>query len=335
MQFHRTLLALPVAFTFACSSPSTDVAVAAQPDASVLPLDVAAVEDTPAAALPQFAAAPIVVNESPPERTLLEVEAMFHDEPERDFFDEGKTLASAGKPGEAVDAFRKALFTRPQAKTWAALGDAYIRSGDEGRGTECIEEALETEPGRIAAREQLVAAYLKTSDVEAARVHAEKLAQLDVMSASSHYLLGKTYMKLSMWQQAIESFATLLEIDPQSSWTHNNLGYSALMVGHTDLAVDHLEASIDLEPVTPAMFNNLGVAYERQGRGADALAAFFRAVEMKPAYVNAIINRERVRATLTSDERQLALEILQELKTSPIPTVTTASAGRMDELFDD
>jgi Flp pilus assembly protein TadD len=331
MHFQRTLLALPVAFTFACSQPSSDVAVAQADAAASVVTDVAAV-----ATVEPPAPAPVIAKESPPEpKTLLEVEALFHDEPDRDFFDEGKSLVASGKPGEAVDAFRKALFTNPQAKTWAALGDAYIRIGDSERGAQSLEEALETEPGRINVRESLVKAYLKDGDVGAARVHAEKLAQLDTTSASSHYLLGKAYMKSSMWEQAIASFDRSLEIAPAFSHAHNNLGFSALMVGKTELAVEHLEATIDLDPVEPYMLNNLGVAYERQGRGPDALAAFLRAVEMKPAYTNAIINRERVRATLTAGEHQLALEILDELKASPIPTVTTASADPTEDPFAD
>jgi tetratricopeptide (TPR) repeat protein len=293
---------------------------------------VAEAAPSPAAPAP----APVVAKkESPPPRTILEEESLFHDEGERDFFDEGKTLVAQGKPGEAIDAFRKSLYSRPQAKTWAALGQAYIATGQVERGASCLEEAIDVEPGRVAARETLVRAYLQTDDGDAARVHAEKLASLDPTSASSQYLLGKTYMKGAMWTQAIASFERSLEIEPANAHAHNNLGYSALMVGKNQLALEHLEAVIDLDPVEPYMMNNLGLAYERAGRAPDALAAYLRATEMKPGYTNAVINRERVRATLTADERELAFEILDELKRDPVPTVTTAAADPTEDAFAD
>jgi tetratricopeptide (TPR) repeat protein len=327
--FTRTLLLAPVAFAFACSEPKVEVADVTTADPAPLvadtPIDVVAKAD------------PFVpkaeTKESPPakEPTLLEKEAIFHDDTTTDFVSAGNDLVADSRPGEAIEMFRKALFAQPTPGVWAKLGESYVKAGQAERGIACLEEALEGATGNIRAREQVVRAYLDANDAAAARVHAERLAQLDAGSASSHFLLGRSYMKLSMWHEAVEAFDKSLEIEPTSSFAHNNLGYSALMIGANDLAVEHLEATIDLEPVRHYMLNNLGLAYERQGRGADALAAYLRAAELKPGYVNAIVNRDRVRMTLTEDERQLAIEILDELKTAPVPGVTTAAIDPTEE----
>jgi tetratricopeptide (TPR) repeat protein len=323
MQISRSFLILPVAFAFACNSESPTVSVA-EAVAQASPPSIEVVDALAVAAAEKTAA--IEVIETPKkEPTLLEKEALFHDDTTTDHVAAGKELMADERFGEAIDMFRKELFKQPRPSVWASLGDAYLSSGDSARGIACLEEALEGSSNDVASRARIVRAYLSADDAGSARAHAERLVQLDAGSASSHFVLGRSYMKLNMWEQAIEAFDNSLDIEPTSSFAHNNLGYSALMVGQTELAVEHLEATIDLAPVRHYMLNNLGVAYERQGRGADALAAFMRATEIKPGYVNAIVNRDRVRGMLGADERQLAMEILEELKTAPIMGVTTAS----------
>lgn len=260
------------------------------------------------------------------ERTLLEEEALFHDELETSWLAEGKRLMDEGKPGEAVTAFRRALFDMQDPDTWSALGYGYVASGQTERGIACLEEALRKDPSHVVAREKLTRAYL-TTDGGKARAHAEVLARTQPDDAAAHYTLGRAYMKLRMWSEAIGSFERSLSLDPTSSYAHNNLGYSALQVGQTELALEHLEAILDLSPKAPYMLNNLGLAYEKVGRGPDAYAAYLRALEMKPGYVNAAVNRDRVKVRLSDDEKAVALDILQELKAESVAGATTAAVG--------
>lgn len=255
--------------------------------------------------------------------TLLEQEALFHDQPDTSFFLEGKRLLDEGKPGEAVTAFRKALFDMQDADTWRALGESYLAAGERARGVACLEEALAKNPNLLVVRERLVRAYLDV-DAARARAHAEVLTRARPDDAGAHYALGRAYMKLSMWSEAIASFDRALGIDPSSSYAHNNLGYSALQIGKTELALQHLEAILDLSPQQPYMLNNLGIAYEKVGRGADAFAAYLRALELKPGYVNALVNKQRLQPTLSEAEQAVALEILEELSVEPVVGATTA-----------
>lgn len=260
------------------------------------------------------------------ERTLLEEEALFHDEMDAMFFLEGKRLMDEGKPGEAVTAFRKALFDTQDGETWGALGESYLAAGQRERGVACLEEALKKDPKLAVVREKLARAYL-TKDPGKARAHAEVLARTRTNDVGSHYVLGRAYMKLSMWNEAIASFERALTLDPTSSYAHNNLGYSALQVGRTELAVQHLEAILDLSPQAPYMMNNLGIAYEKVGRGADAYAAYLRALELQPDYVNAVVNKDRLHASLSDAEKAVALDILDELALEPVLGATTAAAA--------
>lgn len=314
----------------ACGEEATAVAkapivmqepVAEQPIAAVEAQPVVASEPRVATAEPE--------REHP--RSLLEQEALYHDD-DTDWLAEGRRLLDEKRPGEAVDALRKALFDRPDGETFALLGTSYVAAGQPERGIACLEESLVLDDTSSEVRARVARASLAAGDAERAARHATVLAKVRAEDASAHYLLAKSYMQLSMWNEAIESFTRSLEIEPSSSYAHNNLGYSALMIGRDELALEHLEAVLHLEPVTAYMMNNLGLAYERTGAAADAYASFLRAEELKPGYVNAVVNQQRVVRGLSERERALALEILEELKEGPQPSGTMAAvASERDE----
>lgn len=199
-----------------------------------------------------------------------------------------------------------------------------LLSPEERRLAE-LEDALAQDPNLVEAREELVRAYLDR-DPARARAHAEVLTRARPDDAGAHYALGRTYMKLAMWSEAVASFERALVLKPGSTYAHNNLGYSALQIGNTELALEHLEAILELSPRQPYMLNNLGIAYERAGRRADAFAAYLRALELKPGYVKAVVNKQRLQPTLSDGELAVALEILEELAEEPVPAETTAEA---------
>ena len=259
-------------------------------------------------------------------KSLYDVEALVHAKEGVDYLAQGRQLLEEGKPGEAVSAFRHALYDADEAGVWANLGEAYQVIGDRARAHACFEEALKRDPLDGATRASLVRAYLQAGEGERARAHVEALMRSAGDDASVRYLQGRVYMKLSMWNEAIVALGKAVERDPKSPWARNNLGFAALMVGENQLALEHLEAILELAPVRPSMLNNLGIAYERLGRGPDALAAFLRAVELKPDYTNALVNKERVRRQLTEQEQELARQILEEMREPAKPASTMASA---------
>jgi tetratricopeptide (TPR) repeat protein len=259
-------------------------------------------------------------------RSLLEQEALFAAD-DHDWLLEGRRLLDDKRPGEAIEALRKALFQRADGETFALLGQGYLAAGERARGVACLEEALVIDASAVDVRERLARAYVAAGQGHKARRHGFALTKVRPDEASSHYLLGRGYMQLSMWSEAVDSLTKAVELAPASSHAYNNLGYSALMIGRHEQALDVLEALLDLEPVTAYMMNNLGVAYEKNERGPDAYAAFLRAVELKPGYVNALVNRDRVASGLSDRERALALDILEELK-QPLTTGSTVAAAR-------
>lgn len=276
---------------------------------------------------------------APVAQTILEKEALPKESDDAtDYFAAGARFLEEGRPMEAVGAFRIALSSDTSAEVWQKLGEAYLAAGDEDRGVPCLEEAVAREPGVGVARRALVKHYLAKADGERARVHAEELVRQRPLDAGARQMLGRAYMQEKMWKEAIASFALVVKDEPDNIFAHNNIGYSALQIGALDLARNHLERCLSLEPQQGYMLNNLGVTYERLGRSAEAHAAFSRAAELSPRYVQAKLNRDRLQGGLSQDDRIVSAETLLKMREpevvdGAVPRIETDD-GEGDEVRD-
>lgn len=258
--------------------------------------------------------------------SLLEEEALRTDADDIDWGERGRALLLDDQPGEAIIAFRRALFADPSASVWRSLGESYARAGHRERAASCFEEALRLEPQSSDARTALVGLYAHVDD-ERARRHAEQVVRQRPADAVAHRQLGTAYLRLSMWAEAIASLERCLTLGGGSPHVHNLIGYSALQLGHDDIALAHLEAILELSPQRAYMLNNLGLAYERVGRAVDAFAAYLRALELRPGAMRATVNRDRVAAMLSEQDRVDALAILARLQAPLGPPEASASAS--------
>ncbi|MEE2960209.1 MAG: tetratricopeptide repeat protein [Myxococcota bacterium] len=220
------------------------------------------------------------------------------------YLEAGTDFFIRGKYDEAVNAFRRALDRQPQnADVWAKLGQSYLRNGQKARGAECIEQALQKDPNHAESHAVMARLFLDENNGDAALSHAASLSSLKPWAYGGYYLIGRAYSQLEMWKEAIDAFEKAIEIRPDDIHAHNNLGFAALQVGEDDMAVYAFEVATNQTQAKPYMLNNLGLAYERSGQQLAALAAYETASAMKIGYVKANLNRDRLLAVLTDDER--------------------------------
>lgn len=260
------------------------------------------------------------VSVSPPRaETLHDKEALpRHPGDATDYVALGDDHMKAGHHIEAIGAYRVALSVDDGAEIWKKLGDAYLAAGDAERGVPCLEEAVATDTTLASARKSLLKHYLANNDGGSAIVHAEELVRQRPLDAAARQMLGRAQMQERMWKEAIASFRLVVKDEPDNIFAHNNLGYSAIQIGEYELAREHLERTLSLEPQQGYMLNNLGVTYERLGRAAEAHAAFSRAAELSPRYAQAKLNRDRLQAGLTQDERIVSAEALVTMREQPV-----------------
>ena len=258
----------------------------------------------PAPTAPAEAAPPVVEEEPPKPLTAFEREqSQTEGAPDPNAKKRGRLLFAARDFTGCQAALRNALSTSPKdSEVWTLLGRAYLKTGETNRGVDCLKEAATLAPTNGDIPAFLTRAYLEADNGGAALLAARTLAEVDPKSFRSAYLLGRAYSVNLMWAEALEVYETAITKKPDHAFANNNLGFAALMVGETDKAVLALETATAQESVRPYMFNNLGIAYERSNNPLSAMTAFHRALRQKPDYVKAIVNRDRVSATLTPEQ---------------------------------
>jgi tetratricopeptide (TPR) repeat protein len=198
-------------------------------------------------------------------------------------------------PAGAMLELEKALFDNP-ADYGAALLLGKIARG-QGRtelAIEALRLATQIEEETDEPWLELARLSLSTGQLDQAEQLARRVLRLNPKRALAHNILGRVWLSRSHWQRAIQAFEAALELSPNSSYFRNNLGYALL------LKKDHVRAVEVLEPLgaragIPAyMHNNLGLAYEGAGRLPEAVAAYKRSLGVRPGYVNAQVNLDRL-----------------------------------------
>ena len=95
------------------------------------------------------------------------------------------------------------------------------------------------------------------------------------------YQLGLDHMRAGRFLEAQRSCEQALALDPDHADTLHLVGLLCVHTKQLDHAVEWLFRAIRREP-KPLYLTTLGTAFLQQGRGADALQAFERAIEIEP-----------------------------------------------------
>ncbi len=130
-----------------------------------------------------------------------------------------------------------------------------------------------------------LAATINGNDADAER-EFRKAADLDPKDPKPHHDLGRLYAKLGNNNQAEEEQKRALALDPGDWRAYMDLG---LLYYKTDRYPEAAAAWEQVHKMVPDNFyalNNLAVVYELLGREDDAAAALQRSLEIKPAAEN-------------------------------------------------
>jgi type IV pilus assembly protein PilF len=95
--------------------------------------------------------------------------------------------------------------------------------------------------------------------------------------------LGTTYYRQGNLELANEKLLKALRQDPQSSQAHHAYAVLQYRFRNKDKAMEHFDKAIELDPQNSEALNNYAVILCNEGRYADSVDMFMRAVE-NPAY---------------------------------------------------
>jgi tetratricopeptide (TPR) repeat protein len=159
------------------------------------------------------------------------------------------------------------------------LAIAQAQLGDYAAATTNLEEALKRDPGFTAAAANLVTVAVMTGDLATARSAADRFVKLAPASARARYSRGLVALQTGDLITARADFIVLIASDPAYAIAHYDLAMVEMKAERFDSAVPELERALALSPGYARARFALAVIFVREGRRADALAAFSRVAQ--------------------------------------------------------
>lgn len=178
-----------------------------------------------------------------------------------------------------------------------ALAEAHYRLGwiYEQRGAlvdaaDCHELAVHFEPENIQAHAALAALHRLQRRHANALEHYQRVVELNPDDAAAHTNLCLALHELAAYETARYHGERAIAIDPKLPEAHHNLGLVLRELGDAALAVQHFQRALELK-ARAEIAAGLAHAYRDLGRLKEAIAAYDRALRLKPDLGDAIINR--------------------------------------------
>lgn len=232
-----------------------------------------------------------------------------------------------GKTGRAVEGLplaRRALGlqalerTERRAHAYWVIGVLAAEAGDTPGAAAAFTDALKANPAHASAAMHLARLQAANGQMPAAaatlRSAATAAAPSDPAAAANLYAnLAAHHIEQGEHAQAADAAQAALRTAPDHPQAKRSLGMAQLSLQRWGDAAQNLDEAARAEPNDADLQVALGYAYERLGRREDALAAFERAIALKPDHPEALQNRAATldRMGAASPEAKAAFERVQ------------------------
>ena len=193
-------------------------------------------------------------------------------------------LGREGRADAAIEQFRMALQTQPDAETSCRLGAALLDERKPDEAMVCFRQALQIQPDNAMAYDGLARACIAMGQTDEAIQDFQKALQIQPDMPLSCYSLGNAYMQEGQLDLAIQYWQKTVAIQPDFAPAHSNLGNALLMKGQVAEAIQHWRSALTIGPNLPAQ---VGLAWvlatcpqESIRDGTDAVGLAERANQM-------------------------------------------------------
>lgn len=214
--------------------------------------------------------------------------------PRRDVWDAALTRAADGDLEGAVPLFEEAVEQEPEdAERRGALAKVLYQLGrlDEAEAQALV--AVELKPDDVETRMVLYSIYMSRDDLERARATLEQAREL--MPGDLRLLKQLAFVagESGSPADAIEAWEAVVEVAPDDTEAWMSLGDLYAAAGDTAKSEQAYQRVIELDPANAhQIFFNLGALIinkpdRTEADTRQAIAAFRKAVELKPDYAQA------------------------------------------------
>ncbi len=237
----------------------------------------------------------------------------------------GSALSDAGRLDQSVEAYEKAVATRPNfSQAYFELALALRRKGDLDGAIERLNKVLELDPKFGAAYSNLGLILLDRNKIPDAITRFAAALALDPGDAMLYYHMGLAEEaagrrdSAARWYQdalnrdrrlvpalehlgglmlergdlagAIAKLRSVAELGAESAKAHGDLAASLKRHGDYNEAILQYKEAIRLDPRSPELQNNLGLAMDQVGLVEQALACFRKASKLGPNLAEPFLN---------------------------------------------
>ena len=221
----------------------------------------------------------------------------------------GVALLRDDRPGEAVDALRRAeaLAEAPNPALALSLGTALLRAGASEEAVFVLEAAAAHFPRAAPILIQLGYIHYTRLEGEMARGVLLRAREIAPANPLASFYLGLAEAALGELEPAAEAFREAVRLDRGNPEARVALGRTLSQLGRPGEAREAYRAALAVAPGSPAAFVGLGVLELHEGRPESAVAAFEAALGAAPENRQALYNLAAALALLGRTEEAAAV----------------------------
>jgi tetratricopeptide (TPR) repeat protein len=205
------------------------------------------------------------------------------------FLRAGMANENTGDHKGAERAFRRGLELAPDdVDLHNALGWTLFQDGRPREAVGEYEAALRLDPDHVKSHNNLALALVELGRLDEAAQHFGRSLAIEP-TAEIYSDLGFIKARLGRSDEAFADYRKALALDPDCASAHVNLAVAFVQQGAFADAEGHYRQALPERP-TAETYNGLGFVLARQGRTAEAIAEFHRAIDADPRFVPAYNN---------------------------------------------
>jgi tetratricopeptide (TPR) repeat protein len=196
---------------------------------------------------------------------------------------------------KAIEAFEKAAELNPfSAQPLLYEATCYHEMGQPEKVLETMKRAVAMDPSQNEARYDLAQIYEKAGNADLAAEQYEAIYAADPGFKDTAFALGLLRFNQGQYDKAQACFEKAHELAPADEQILLALGQNELKAEKYDQAVETLKKFVEVTQnaaYKPAVLDQIAVAYEKQTKWADALAAYEQILALRPDSDKALLGK--------------------------------------------
>lgn len=229
---------------------------------------------------------------------------------------EGLKKAREGYPKEAIDDYNQAIEKNPgDVAAYINRGVAYHRTGDTGAAIRDYEQALKVDPKSALSHSNLSYAHYDRQNYDQALDEGNQAVALNGNLAEAHINLANARSKKGDYEGALRDYTQALKLSRAATLqagVYNNRGNVRLALNNARAAINDYNRAIRLQPNYADAHYNLGLAQQALNNRPEAIRNLQKAATLYQSQ-----GKEALQKEATDRASALQQGNLQSLSESP------------------